>query len=199
MQGQYAMESEMWAGDYYLNYWDPQSGKRSDDVMAYQLDGEWAARYHGFPGVFRRDRVITVLQTIQRCNIALTPEIGAANFARPDGSSLANRSSVAQYGVYAMFTPEVVVLAMTYIYAGEHEYGLELARKHWENLVLRQRHPWDLPNLVRGDTGLRTFGTDYYQNMILWALPAAIAGEDLRVSCAQGGLLDRVLRAGQPA
>jgi hypothetical protein len=41
------------------------------------------------------------------------------------------------------------------------------------------------------------FGTDYYQNMMLWALPAAIAGQDLSASCASGGLIDRVLEAGK--
>ncbi len=43
----------MWTGEYYLNFYEPETGKKSDDVMGYQLDGEWAARYHGLPGVFR--------------------------------------------------------------------------------------------------------------------------------------------------
>ena len=35
---------------------------------------------------------------------------------------------------------------------------------------------------MRGDadTGERTDGNDYYQDMMLWALPAALAGKDLR-------------------
>ena len=98
-----------------------------------------------------------------------------------------------------MFTPEVVVLGMTYIYAGQKEFGLELVRRHWENLVCRQRHPWDMPNLVRGDTGERTFGTDYYQDMMLWALPAALEGKDLKAACAEGSLVDRVIRGGESA
>ncbi len=66
-----------------------------------------------------------------------------------------------------MFCAELLVLAMTYIYAGEREFGLDLARRHWENLVCRQRHAWDMPNAIRGDTGERLFGTDYYQVMML--------------------------------
>lgn len=166
--GSRSMEEEMWTGGYYLNFFEKETGKKSDDVMGYQLDGEWAARYHGLPGVFRADRVQTALATIKRCSVALTPEVGAANFARPDGSPLPSGSQVAVYGQYAMFPPEPVVLAMTYLVAGEAEFGLDLVRRHWENLVLRQRHPWDLPNIVRGDTGVRVFGTDYYQNMMLW-------------------------------
>jgi uncharacterized protein (DUF608 family) len=193
-----AMEEEMWAGSYYLNFYEKETGKKSDDVMGYQLDGEWAAVFHGLPGVFRSDRVKTTLETIERCNIALTPEVGAANFTRPDGSLLPADSNVSYYGLYAMFPPELVVLAMTYMYAGEQESGLDLARRHWASTVLRHRHPWDLPNIVRGDTGARVFGTDYYQNMMLWAMPAAVAGQDIAAYCAPGGFVDRIIQAGQP-
>ena len=105
---------------------------------------------------------------------------------------------MAEYGVYAMFAPEVLILAMNYMYEGDREFGIELARRSLENIVCKQRHPWDQPNNIRGDTGERIFGTDYYQNMMLWALPAALEGKDLRALCAPGGLVDRVLRAGQP-
>ena len=196
-EGTAAMEEQMWTGSYYLNFWDKDSGKKSDDVMAYQLDGEWTAAFHGLPGVFRKDRVQTTLQTIDRCNIALTPDVGAANFARPDGSVLPSDSKTAEYGLYAMFPPEVVILGMTYIYAGQKHFGLDLVRKHWENLVLTQRHPWDLPNIVRGDTGARVFGTDYYQNMVLWTLPAALDNQDLKQTVGQGSLIDRILQAGR--
>jgi uncharacterized protein (DUF608 family) len=195
--GTRAMEEEMWADSYYLNYFERETGKRSEDVMAYQLDGEWAARYHGLPGVFRDRRVQIALETIARRNVALTPEVGAANFARPDGGPLPAGSGVAYYGQYAMFPPELLVLAMTYIYSGEREFGADLARRHWENLVLRQGHPWDLPNIVRGDTGERVFGTDYYQDMMLWAMPAALSGIDLAASCAPGSLVDRIIAAGK--
>jgi uncharacterized protein (DUF608 family) len=194
-QGSRAMEEQMWAGSYYLNYYDLESGKRSDDVMGYQLDGEWAADFHGLPGVFREERARATLETIKRCNVPLTI-CGAANFARPDGSPLSPESKVAEYGVYAMFAPEVLILAMNYMYEGDREFGIELARRSLENVVCKQRHPWDQPNNIRGDTGERIFGTDYYQNMMLWALPAALEGKDLRALCAPGGLVDRVLRAG---
>ncbi|OFX17751.1 MAG: hypothetical protein A2Z18_01820 [Armatimonadetes bacterium RBG_16_58_9] len=47
--------------------------------------------------------------------------------------------------------------------------------KH-RNIVCLRGYMWDMPNIMRGDadTGERTCGNDYYQNMMLWALPAAI-------------------------
>ncbi len=192
-----AMEDDLWAGSYYLNFYEKETGKKSDDVMGYQLDGQWAALFHGTEGVFRAERVETTLETIKRCNIALAPNVGAVNFARPDGSALPSTAKVADYGVYAMFPSELIVLAMTYLYAGQKEFGLDLARRHWENNALRQLHPWDMPNIVRGDTGERVYGTDYYQDMILWAIPAALEGGSLADARKPNGLINRMIEAAQ--
>ena len=90
------------------------------------------------------------------------------------------------------------MLAMTYMYQGEKEFGLKLAQRCWQNIVCTQRLHWDQPNIFRGDkdTGERSFGSDYYQNMMLWSLPAAIQGQDLAGPCNAGGLVDRIIKAG---
>jgi len=191
-EGSRLMEEKMWAGKYYLNYYDPGTGRVSDLVFAYQLDGEWIARFHGLPGVFRRDRVKTVLDTIKRINVSLT-RFGAVNFANPDGTPARDVG----YGPYSMFPPEVLMLAMTYMYEGEVDFGLELARRHWHNIVCEKGRTWDQPNILRGDvdTGEFVYGHDYYQNMMLWALPAAMQGEDLSAPTRPGGLVDRMIKA----
>lgn len=194
--GTRAMEEDLWNGNYYLNFYEKETGKRSDDVMAYQLDGQWASRYHGLGNVFRLNRAATTLETIKRCNVALTPSVGAANFCRPTGDPVPATSKIAAYGPYAMFPAEVLVLAMTYIYSGQREYGIELARKHWASIASSHGHAWDMPNIVRGDTGERVYGTDYYQSLMLWALPTAISGEDIAGGCGNGSLVERVIRAG---
>lgn len=194
--GSIAMEEKLWAGNYYINFYEEETGKRSEAVMAYQLDGEWAARFHGFPGVVSQDRVKTVLDTIYKCNISAS-NFGAINFTTSDGKPLATDDKVVEYGGYSQFLPEVMILGMTYIYAGEREIGLELIWKVMEQMICIHGHTWDLPNAIYGDTGARQFGTDYYQNMIIWAVPAALENEDIQGICQKGGLVDRVLRAGQ--
>jgi len=191
-----AMEKRLWTGSYYLNYWEPETGRKSEFVFGYQLDGEWIADHHGLPGTLLPERVRTVLDTIKRCNIAVT-KYGAVNYANPDGTP----AQVKGYGTYSYFPPEALMLAMTYMYNGEREFGIELARKVWHNLVCVQGYTWDLPNIMRGDvdTGERTFGNDYYQDMMLWSLPAALAGEDLSAPVKPGGLVDRVLCAARKA
>jgi len=195
-QGSRSLEEKLWTGTHYLNYWEPETGRKSDLIYAYQLIGEWMARYHGLSGVFPADRVFTTLETIRRVNMPLT-KFGAVMFARPEGT-LATSAEVG-YGAYNMFTSESILLGATCMYAGEVELGLELVRRHWENIVCRLETTWEMPNLLTGDadTGEMSFGSDYYQNMALWVLPAAVAGEDLASAVRPGGLIDRIIAAGR--
>jgi uncharacterized protein (DUF608 family) len=191
-QGSKLMEEKLWAGNSYLTFYDPESGRKSDLVFSAQLDGEWIVRFHGLPGVFPPARIKTALETIVRLNVPPTP-YGVVNLVHPDGTL----DPKVGYGPYGMFVPEVYMFAMTLMYAGERELGRELARRCVHNQVLQHRYTWTGPNVIRGDTGERTYGSDYYQNMMLWAVPAALAQTDLQGVCRPGGLIDRVLQAGK--
>lgn len=190
--GARSMEEKLWTGGYYLNYWEPESDSKSDLVFGYQLDGEWITDQHGLASALPQDRVKTTLATIKRCNVAVT-KYGAVNYANPDGTP----AQVAGYGAYSYFPPEALMLAMTYMYNGEKEFGVELARKVWHNIFCIQGYTWDMPNIMRGDvdTGERTFGNDYYQDMMLWSLPAAMAGGHFGAPAEPGGLVYRVIEA----
>lgn len=193
--GKETMESHTWVGDNYLTCLDQKTGKVCDYVFGYQLDGQWVADAHGVPAVFDRERIGITLDTIRRCNFVLS-RTGATNYANRDATQI----DVQGYGPYAYFPPELLMLAMTYIYSGQREFGLELARRCWENLFCTQGYTWDMPNIISGgekDDGTRNFGADYYQNLMLWALPAALDGTDLAGPCQAGGLVDRIRKAGQ--
>jgi uncharacterized protein (DUF608 family) len=164
--------------------------------MSNQLDGEWMVRFHDLPNVLPRERIRTTLETVKRTGVAATP-YGAVNFTRPDGVPGSDGEGAPGWGYhpYAFFPPEVLMLGMTYMYEGEVEYGLELCRRCWENIVLRNGMCWDQPNIVRGDTGEKVYGGDYYQNLMLWSLPAAIEGKGLASPCGAEGLVGRIIRA----
>jgi len=192
-QGTHSMEEKMWNGEYYLNFWDVKRNQKSDLVMAYQLDGEWMARFHSLDSVFKAERVLTTLETIKRTNIPLTP-YGAVNFAQADGTPPPNTVG---YGSFGIFVAEVFMLSMTYMYAGQKEFGLELTRRCLDNIVCLQRLAWDFPCLLNGDSGTLYNGNDYYQGMMLWSLPAALEGRHLNGPCEKGGLVDRMVTAGR--
>ena len=195
--GAEAMEKRLWTGSYYLNFFEPDTGRKSEFVFGYQLDGEWITDHHGLRSALPEDRVLTVLETIKRTNIALT-KYGAVNYANPDATPIRPpEPGTWDYGRFSYFPPEALMLAMTYMYHGQREFGVELARKVWHNLICLQGYTWDMPNIMRGDvdTGERTFGNDYYQDMMLWSLPAAIEGEDLAAVSKSGGLVHAIIQA----
>jgi non-lysosomal glucosylceramidase len=191
-QGSESMENKLWTGQYYLAYYEPESGKKSELVFGYQLDGDWMCHYHGLPRVFRPDRAQTTLETIKRVNVPLS-KYGVASFARPDGAQDASNNF---YGVY---TSQVPMVAGLYMYQGQRDVGLEMVQRSLHNLVIRLRKTWDMPVHLRADTGEVTFGADYYQNLMLWSLPAALEGKDIAAFCAPGGLIDRIVQAGKKA
>lgn len=189
--GAEALDKYLWSGSYYLNFHEPETGTQSDLVFGYQLDGQWIANGHGVPGVFPDARVRTTLETLRRANCAIS-QSGAVNYASADGTP----AKVGGYGTYSYFPPELFMLAMTYMYAGDKEFGLHLLHKCLSNLM-RWGYVWDGINIIRGDmdTGQRAFGADYYQDMMLWAVPAALGGEPLSGPCQPGGIVARMLEA----
>lgn len=197
-----AMENRLWdERGYYINFFKPETGDRSELVFGYQLDGEWIIDHHGLQSPLPQDHIRQALDTIRRCNIALT-KYGATNYANPDGTpadipGTGILDATSGYGTYSYFPPELLMLAMTYMYNGHQELGLELARKAWHNIICAKGYTWDMPNTMRGDadTGEKAYGADYYQDMILWSMVASVEGSDIAQPTRPGGLVDRVMKA----
>ncbi len=192
--GAQALEEHLWAGSYYLNFNEPESGQKSDLIFGYQLDGQWVTDWHGVDSAFPPERVATTLDTLRAVNCALS-QSGAVNYANPDGTP----AKVGGYGTFSYFPPELFMLAMTFMYGGQRDFGLDLLRRCMENIICHWGYTWDMPNTVRGeaDSGQRAFGADYYQNMMLWAVPAALLAQDLAGPTQNGGLIARIIEAGQ--
>lgn len=187
-QGSDVLEDKTWTGDYYLLYLEEETGKKSDVIMGCQLDGEWMARFHGLEGVFRDDRVKTTLETLQRTNIY---EHGATVFRlRQAGKFLPG-----YWGEAGVHFPSSIMLAATYLYHSDSKTGLDLAERTVNALVIENSASWDSMLLFRGDNAEFLWGADYYQNMMLWSLPAAIASTDISGVCQPGGLVARMLEA----
>ena len=100
------------------------------------------------------------------------------------------------YDPFAFFNAELFMLAMNYMYEGQKDFGLGLAEKCMKSIVCKHLHTWDMPNMIRGDTGEVTFGKDYYQMLMIWSLPAAMKGKDMGAVTKPDGLVSRMIAAG---
>ena len=194
-----SVEQNLWnesTGSYDV-YYEPETGKRSDSILGDQLAGQWVATYHAVDDVFRPDRAQRVMETLRRLNFAATP-YGLLNCVQPNAET-DTTSIYTKNAITPSYTNTCPAMTMCYLNAADlRKTGIEIVRQNWHNLALRQNFSWNMPAILDGEGGVR-YGDDYYHNTILWALPAAIYGQDLSKFCAPGGLVDRIKRAARDA
>ncbi len=196
--GQRTLNESLWDSTTYLLSLDPITGKKNRLLLAYQLDGEWISRLHGLAGVFPQDRVRRCLKTLKMLEHkspqgVMIDVVDRSDSLTPFGGRM---------GWMCSMPASVFIVGMTVIQAGDRERGLEIARRAMDHVVNHLGMTWDMPNMIRADPGdgqqpecMRIYGTDYYQCMSIWALPAVLAGRDLAAPCRTGGLVARVLDA----
>ena len=191
-QGRSAFEEKLWNGRYYRLYNDPEGGRSSEVCLANQLMGEWCTRTVGLDGVFPAEHVTSVLDAVEALNVKAT-ECGVVNGCLPDGK----RDTSGKTHSSEIFVGESICAAMTMIYAGRVKTGLEIVRRIYESISLRHRTPWNQHCLISAEDGGPTWGSDYYSNLAIWALPMALKGETIQAYSSTGGLIDRILQAGR--
>ena len=190
-QGSRSMEEKLWnekVGSYLL-YHEPETGTRSESILSDQLIGQYFSYLHGLPLVFPEDRVQTVMGTIWRINVASTPH-GVRIALRPDGSS----DEEGFYSTCIHPSYSSTVPASLLCYTGDGERGLELMRRTWHRLVVDLQMAWDMPGGLDPE-GNHRWGLEYYHNTMLWTLPVAVLGQDLRAFRAPEGLGGRIVAA----
>lgn len=173
------LDRKLWGKNGYLLYHDTASGEQSDTVLANQLVGHLLARLHGLPSPFPPDRVRRALLVIRRLHLRKHPH-GIRNALRPDGTV---DQSAPRHSTH-MFTGEAILVAATLAYEDHRKDALDLAESVMENLVLRQGRAWDPPNEIDPETGIPSYGTDFYQMMVLWFLPLALDKQTLGEAAA---------------
>jgi len=178
-----AFEDKLWTGRHYRLYNDPAGERASDASLTNALCGQWFAFACGLGDILPKDRVASVIDTVLRLNVPAT-KFGAVNGVLPDGAvdeSFANHSAVITIG-------EVWNFCAMAAFAGRKEEAVRLFNRSYENLLLRQRTPWNIPWSLDRQTGAIKWGVNYYSNPCVWTLFQALAPETYR----KLGAVDRV-------
>ncbi len=195
--GSTTLENKTWLGSYYLRYFDPETGERSEDVAACQLDGQLVARMHGLRDVFRVDRVPIALETIKHTCVDAT-KLGTVLYASPTGTATEGGASMMfSYPATETFMQVIIPLGLMYIYAGQRELGLEIMRRAFHNCICRQGFSWYGENSFDAVTGKHRSGCEYVVRMFLWGTIVALQNSDLSAITQRGGLVERILEASQ--
>lgn len=189
-RGRSAFEQKLWNGKYYRLYNDPLNRRLSEVCLANQLMGEWCSRIVALGRIFPPEHVESALDSIGYLNFRGT-ESGIINGCLPNGTP--DNSGTTHSS--EIFVGESFCVAMTMLHNNRKEIGLEIARRMYESIALRHRTPWNQYCIISAANGSPVWGSDYYSNMVIWALPMAIDGQDIKTSSSEGSLIDRILRA----
>ena len=189
-RGKAAYEDKLWNGDYYRLWHDPANtggeGPDLDVSLGNQLMAQWCVKITGLPDVLPADNVVSALGAVKRLNMAAT-EHGLVNGVNPDGSRYISKPDPDRFPDILpnndhstqVFVGENLCAAMNFIYHGQRETGLEIAKRIYEAIALTSRSPWKQHCLIDADTGLPVWGEDYYSDMVIWALPMACYNQNI--------------------
>ena len=189
--GKDAINKYLWNGKYYNNYYDKENEIVSDYLFAYQLDGQWITRWHNVSDAFdKNENIKSVLEEIKNNNCRHS-QTGAVNYINSDGTL----TNVKGYGPYSYFPPELFILSMTFMYYDNYSFGLNLLYKCLNNIICKWGYTWDAPNTIRGDsdTGERAFGSDYYQNMMLWSVLPVIEKKGIKEYIKKDSIINQII------
>jgi uncharacterized protein (DUF608 family) len=192
-RAQRAFEQNLWNGSYYRLWNDRQADKANEICLANQLMAQWCVRVMGLQDVMSAAHINSALDTIERLNMKAT-SYGLINGVTPDGKPFDTKLLPSDDHAKNIFVGENLCAAMTFIYHGRRDTGLEIARRLYDAMAVKNRSPWNQRCLLNGETGLPQWGEDYYSNLVIWALPMALAGESVG-PFTRTGLVKNMMRA----
>jgi non-lysosomal glucosylceramidase len=197
-RGTKAYEEKLWNGSYYRLWNDTDSSRVSDVCLANQLMAVWCTKITGLPMPLPAERVMSALKEIQRLNMGAT-EYGLANGVTQEGQRY--NSGFSQDGDHGenIFVGENLCAAMTFIYMNREEMGLEIAHRLYNALFLKSRAPWNQRCLISSETGLPAWGDDYYSDLVIWAMPMALAKEHIAQFSKPGKLVHKMVESARKA
>ena len=195
--GKDAMQKYLWKGDHYLIYNDTKTGKTLDAVFSPTLNGQYYSHFAGVPTVFPKENVEKILD-LQRDKVCKISKLGMPPiYANPDGTVWDKDKTGYLTGAYLYTNHQVIWNALTFIYEGHKDFGLELLRKNLSTSYLDWGYTWDGTNCCSagGDTGEVNYGWDYWFNWSIWNAPAALLNKDITALSKPGGLVHKMLQA----
>ena len=195
--GKDAMQKYLWKDDHYLIYNDTKTGKTLDAIFSPTLNGQYWSHFTGVPTVFPKENVEKVL-AIQRDKVCKISKLGMPPiYANPDGTMWNKDKTGYLTGTYLYTNHQVIWNALTFIYEGHKDFGLDLLHKNLETSYLTWGYTWDGTNCCSagGDTGEVNYGWDYWFNWSIWNAPAALLNKDITALSQPGGLVHKLLEA----
>ena len=166
LKGRSSFESELWNGEYF--------GKT---CALSQLNGQWYADLLGLGDIVDPKMIRCSLDSILNKNSKYS-RYGLVNSVLPD-----NRLDTSNdHARNIWFGMNYAWISLCLMRGFSLNKVLKPAYELWDNVVRRQRNPWNQPDMIDSKTGRYVFGDTYYRNMAIWAVPIAYAKRDKKTA-----------------
>lgn len=186
-------EKNLWNGSYYRLWNDTKTGKVNEVSLANQLMAVWCTRIVGLEDVLPEAHIRSALDTVERLNMKAT-SYGLINGVTPDGRPFETGNADSDDHSKNIFFGENLCAAMTFLYQGRRDTGLEIARRLYYAVAVKNASPWDQRCILNGETGMPDWGADYYSDLVIWAVPMALAGQSVG-EFVRNGLVKKMVQA----
>lgn len=193
-KAQSVFEKNLWNGSYYRLWNDTAAGKVSEVCLANQLMAVWCTRIAGLQDALPAAHIKLALDTVERLNMNAT-SYGLINGVTSDGKPFkTNLGDPNDHDDHAanIFFGENLCAAMTFLYQGRRDTGLEIMRRLYDAVAVKNPSPWNQRCLLNGETGLPQWGDDYYSDLAIWAVPMALAGQSVGQFAREGLVRDMI-------
>jgi uncharacterized protein (DUF608 family) len=188
-----AFEANLWNGSYYRLWNDKEQKKVSEVCLANQLMAAWCTRLAGLQDSLPAAHVNSALDSIDKLNFRAT-SYGLINGVTPEGKPFDTGLGHAGDHAKNIFFGENLCAAMTFLYYGRRDTGLQIAERLYKAVAIKNNSPWNQRCLLNGETGIPEWGEDYYSNLVIWAVPMALAGQSLD-QFVKTGLAENMMKA----
>lgn len=164
-----SFEDKLWNGRYFICY----DGKdRNEACTVGQMTGQWYASLLNLGYITSREKIRKAIESVFHLN-ARASRFGAINSVLPSGRP--DKTCLQSQNLWAGTNYAFCALAM---YEGYIPEALGLAEKVWRNFTANTLNLYNQPDMYDAKTGEALFGDHYMRNMVIWALPLALAKRD---------------------
>lgn len=157
LRAQRSFEERLWNGAYYRLWNDVQQPKVSEVCLANQLMAQWCVRIAGLKDVLPSKRVAPALDRIDHWNMKAT-SYGLINGVTAEGKPFNTKFHKPDFGLN-IFVGENLCVAMTFLYYGRRDTGLEIARRLYDVMAVKRGPPGTSGVCSVASPGCRCGGT----------------------------------------
>ncbi len=172
-KGRRSFESKLWNGKFYITAKDEKRDYES--CMVAQLAGQWYAYLLGLGRIFPEDKIKSAIRSIFKLNDK-DSVYGATNSVFAD-----KKRDMESYHSQNIWPGVCYSFAALAIYEGFVKEGLNLTKKVWNTLTVKNKNPWNQPDVILTKDGSFGFGDYYMRNSVIWSVLLALGKQNERV------------------